>query len=351
MSRGKAEVKVGVIHPIESYWLYWGPEEQTGSIRREMDDNFKKLIHWLLYGLIDFDFLSESLLPDLTKVGYICDGKLKAGAMEYDTIIVPNCITIRKTTLDVLEMFQEAGGKLIFTGNVPKFVDVKPSDCAEKLAEESKYIPFNRHELLKALEQVRLIDIRDEKGNPTDNIIYQMRKEKENRWLFLSHVEPMKNPDIPQVEKLTIKIVGTWNITCYDAMTGKIYPYIANHKSGTTIIFKEMYEHDSLLLYLEPAIECEIKVIEKKPSELEKSGRRTKKTLLPIDIPVSLSEPNVYLLDMARYRFDESEWQEREEILRIDNKLRRKLGYSFRMEAFAQPWLNQEYEPYCGNSL
>lgn len=25
MTRGKAAVRVGVIHPIESYWLHWGP--------------------------------------------------------------------------------------------------------------------------------------------------------------------------------------------------------------------------------------------------------------------------------------------------------------------------------------
>lgn len=29
LSRGKAVVKVGVIHPIESYWLYWGNKEQS----------------------------------------------------------------------------------------------------------------------------------------------------------------------------------------------------------------------------------------------------------------------------------------------------------------------------------
>ena len=30
MSRGKALVKIGVIHPIETCWLLWGTEEKTG---------------------------------------------------------------------------------------------------------------------------------------------------------------------------------------------------------------------------------------------------------------------------------------------------------------------------------
>ena len=40
MTRGKAAVRVGVIHPIESYWLHWGPESQTGLIREQMEERF-----------------------------------------------------------------------------------------------------------------------------------------------------------------------------------------------------------------------------------------------------------------------------------------------------------------------
>lgn len=29
LTRGKPVVRVGVIHPVESYWLHWGPAEQT----------------------------------------------------------------------------------------------------------------------------------------------------------------------------------------------------------------------------------------------------------------------------------------------------------------------------------
>ena len=62
LTRGKPVVRVGVIHPIESYWLYWGPRQQTQGIREEMDENFKKLTQWLLFGLIDFDFYMRSSL-------------------------------------------------------------------------------------------------------------------------------------------------------------------------------------------------------------------------------------------------------------------------------------------------
>ena len=37
---------------------------QTGEIREQMDEDFKNVIQWLLFGLVDFDFLSESLMPE-----------------------------------------------------------------------------------------------------------------------------------------------------------------------------------------------------------------------------------------------------------------------------------------------
>ena len=61
LSRGRAAVRVGVIHPIESFWLAYGPNE-TSADSAELEKQFEDLTAWLCHGLIDFDFLSESLL-------------------------------------------------------------------------------------------------------------------------------------------------------------------------------------------------------------------------------------------------------------------------------------------------
>ena len=31
LTRGRPDVRVAVVHPVESYWLYCGPAEQTAS--------------------------------------------------------------------------------------------------------------------------------------------------------------------------------------------------------------------------------------------------------------------------------------------------------------------------------
>lgn len=127
LTRGKPVVRVGVIHPIESYWLHWGPEDQTSGVRQERDRQFQSLTQWLLMGSIDFDFISESLLPSLCPQG---DAPLKVGEMAYDAIVVPACETLRSTTLARLKAFRQAGGRLIFLATRPSWRTPSPAGAA-----------------------------------------------------------------------------------------------------------------------------------------------------------------------------------------------------------------------------
>lgn len=334
LTRGKARVKVGVIHPIESYWLHFGPEEQTAEIREELDMNFKSIIEWLLFGLIDFDFIAESLLPSLADVHE--ESTFKVGEMAYDVVVVPNCETLRTSTVERLEAFSKAGGKVIFAGEPASLVDAAQSQRAVKLAKNCEVVPFTKTKILKALEQYREVDIRDEKGSRPDHLLYQMREDGEGRWVFICHAKKTDNPDIASVEKIDIRIKGKWSPVIYDTMTGKILPYEAMAVGDEILIKYEFSQHDSLLLYLQPE--------EPKKSSIGQPEDQSyeKEIYLSEAVPVTLSEPNTLLLDLAEYAFDKGAWQPREELLRIDNSFRKQLGYPLRMEALAQPWVNND---------
>ena len=60
MTRGQPTLRLAVIHPIESYWLHWGPSEQTAGVRQQLERHFAQLTETLLFGCIDFDFIAES---------------------------------------------------------------------------------------------------------------------------------------------------------------------------------------------------------------------------------------------------------------------------------------------------
>ena len=330
MTRGKAVVKVGVIHSVESLWLHFGPADQTGMIRGSMEENFQNITKWLLFGSVDFDFISESLLPELCQQA---GAPLRVGEMEYDVIVVPNCETLRTTTLERLEQFVNAGGRLIFVGELPTLENACPSERGKELAKKAQCISFTRNAVLQALEDVRVVEIRTEAGLLSDKMLYQLRQDTEGRWLFVAHGKEPYNKDVSQFENLRIRVKGKWKALLYNTMNGEIEDIEHCVIGNVTEIHCRMYDYDSLLLWLEP-FEGDEKVMVV-PQEIHEIVCKQE---VPMTVPYTLSEPNALLLDQAEYALDDGEWNPQEEILKLDDKCRVRLGWPSRNANFAQPW-------------
>ncbi|MBC7961139.1 MAG: hypothetical protein H7X94_14865 [Vallitaleaceae bacterium] len=334
LTRGKALVRIGVIHPIESYWLYFGTQEQTAAKREQMDKNFLDLTEWLLFSQMDFDFISESLFPELCEEG---TAPLKVGEMQYDAIVVPGCVTLRRTTYERLKAFSKAGGKLIFMGTPPKYMDAVENSCVADLYNEALAIPYEKYALIQSLEAERELDIRENNGKRAEGLLYQMRMDGDCRWLFICHGKKPINPDVLHPEPIRIRLKGHWVVEHYDTINGEVNPIGTSYEGDATYIHQTIYAHDSRLFKLTPGK----KIIEQPvlvPQTSEIVQFKTK-------IAVQLSEPNVLLLDMAEYAFDGVAFESVDEILRIDNKFREVLGYPSRMEAVAQPWVIKPERP------
>ena len=329
LTRGKAQVRLGVIHPVESYWLHGGPSEATALVRDEMDEHFQSLAQWLLYGLIDFDYISESLLPQQCEAG---NAPLSVGEMAYDVVLVPDCQTLRATTVDRLESFVAAGGRLVFAGHIPELVDAKPSSRVKELAQRAECISFSKGSILAALDGVRFVDIRDDKGMRTTNLLHQVRAEGDTRYVFLCHGEKPENPDACPREDIVLRIRGEWKVRRMDTATGEIAPLHVAYEKGRTVLRYAFYAYDSLLIELTPG---RAEAGEDAPAE-----KKFDYYALWHPVEIALSEPNVLLLDTAQYAFDDEEnWRDEEELLRADDAFREELGYPLRKKEVAQPWV------------
>jgi hypothetical protein len=347
LSRGKAIARVGVLLPIESYWLHWGSRESTYAIREEMDLNFKNLCDWLLRGLIDFDYICESTLSGLCKKADIIGKNFPVGKMHYDVIIVPAVETIRQTSLELLEKFRDNGGRLVFLGAPPQYIDAVPGDAGKKLWERSEHISFERLTILNALDSVRELDIRDSSGVQTTGLFYQMREEGNIRWLFIAHAESPVNPDLPLGDVIRIRIRGEWAAELYNTIEGGVSKIPVSRNDGWTLIMHPLYEHDSLLIKLDKSEPVTADTVPALLTSAVSFDGTT--TMIPppctrfMDpVPLTLHEPNVLLLDMAEYALDGNEYRPTEEILRLDNLLRSELGWPLRGEAVAQPWAEHD---------
>lgn len=108
----------------------------------------------------------------------------------------------------------------------------------------------------------------------------------------------------------------------YDTLSGEIKPAEFDYLNGNTVISARLYEYDSLLLRLYDG--CS------EGQYTEPEEREDKKITAPCETEYELDEPNVMLLDMARFALDGDELSgEEEELLRADNICREKLVSRF----------------------
>lgn len=325
LTRGRPVTRVAVLHPIESFWLLFGPNDQTLAQREQIDDQFENLAQWLLYGGIDYDYLSEALLPDLCPAGGC---PLRVGECAYEAVIVPPVITLRQTTLDRLAAFAAAGGKLIFLGDAPALTDGSPSPAGRALWERGLHLPMERAGLLDALAAQRDIEVRNRAtGRLADNLFYQLRQDGEERTLFLCHVRD-EVPARPRVYRIRLR--GAWRLTRMDALDGTVSELGGRQAGGWTECLWACDAQDSLLLRLTPG-PCAAEAPLPRPPKALQTLRETG--------DFTLEEPNALLLDRCEYALDDQPWQEADDILRADNALRAAAGLPPRNGNSVQPWL------------
>ena len=341
LTRGKPCVNVGVIHPLESYWINFGPWENTNIRRQELEDNFDNIINWLLFGGIDFDFISESILPELCEK---VENPLSVGKMKYDAIVVPGLETIRKSTVEILEKFVEMGGKVIFMGDCPEYVDAVKADEVNGLYNKSVKINFSKSQLLNSLKSQRKIEIFNSNGTNTDNLIYNMRNDNDGDWLFIAHgkIEKQRLSVVESFyekpQDITIKIKGEYTPVEYNTHTGDINEVSFTVSNGYTTVNYALYEFDSLLLKLMPLTKSENTIIENQRKLIKKIDFKEM-------VEYQTEESNVYLLDMAKYSVDNKELQPIEELLKIDLAVRKELGF-VKADGFdVQPWCIEKEKP------
>lgn len=334
LTRGKPIVKVGIIHPIESMWLCFGAQENNSLMQKKLDDDFKTLASELLFGTIDFNYISEALLEE--NYGGSCNSLFNVGEMKYSAVIVPECITLRKSTVEKLYEFKKNGGKLIFAGKCPDYIDALPSKNLKALYEDSHKVFGDKSAILSLLKEERELSIFNANGKPSDNLIYNLREDGEFKWLFIAHA--VKDKGIKQ-QNIKIKLNGEYSPVLYDTLTGETVriPYCV--KNGYTYISYSLYAFDSLLIRLEDAVEKEFK--EKEPVK-----ERSNPDVIRIGKKVSYSreEQNVLLLDIAQFSVNGGEFNPYDEIVRIDDILRKKFNYPKSDGQDIQPWAMQEGE-------
>ncbi len=353
LSRGSEVRDLLVVFPVESMWTLCRMGWKDDPAVHQLNEMLIELRDTLLGANIDFDYGDEDILARHGKVARRGGAALRVGKAAYKAVLVPPLRTIRKTTLDLLERFADAGGTVVFAGDLPEHMDAEPSTEAAELAERCARAPAKGVRLVRAVEPTcRRVSIADPDDEEIGDALHILREDRDAFYLFVCNAgtgfaRRRLGLDDPAVGRRTrdypeVRIRGFADCEGHpvelDAETGEAFAAdAARTEKGWTI-------RTSL-----PALGSRLFAIPKDASDATPPPRPQLEdvwscTLNPKRWDVVLSEANALVLDRPRFRIGDGSWQGPEEILRVDHAVRDALGVPRRGGQMVQPWARERPE-------
>ena len=180
---GRTVGEVLVFSPLESDYLDRDVRLEGQDMARDelMEDILKQMValHF------NADLGDEQIASE---IGSVENGLLRIGAMTYHTVILPGFLTIRPSTLQLLEVFAAQGGRVLVCGGYPAFVDGVP-DALEGLRACSTEATL---ESLPACLEARSQRAFRLEGRNAEKIWTHLRKVDGGRTLQLSNTSRME---------------------------------------------------------------------------------------------------------------------------------------------------------------
>lgn len=340
LAQGKPACDVLVLNPIESVWCQvgsgWadGLSPKTKEIQ-DLEKAYQEIFFWLIGSHIDFDYGDEEMMGRLCEVARDEAGKpfLRFGQAEYRVAVVPKMTTMRSSTLKLLDAFQQAGGKVVFVGDAPAYVEAVQSAQPKELAGRAASAAWKREALVAAVKDSlrQPVEIVDAKGAADEAIFCQLRDDGDRKILAAI------NTSTDQWHReVTVRIKAEGVVSEWNCLTGEQNAVAAKQDAGWTTFgadFAPSGEHVYVLDHNPiPGLSPQTKLAELSRQVCEGPFAYT------------LNEPNVCVLDLADFQINDQPVKAETEILKIDRMVRHAFGLPQRGGEMVQPWFSKKFE-------
>jgi alpha-L-rhamnosidase len=345
MNKGEEIRDLLYIHPIESSWTIFSRKYTNNDKLTALDTSFYQMRDCLLQSHLDFDFGDEDIMSRHGSVE-MQDGipVLRIAKAVYRSVVVPEMLTIRSSTLKLLQEFKTIGGQVVFGAAPAEMVDVEASDAAAQFAAGCVCFEGPCEELVKELEtNCRRVSISRPSGAEIGETLYLLREDEDSACLFICNtgtvdLDPRGNP-------LARELTMEFSDVCVElktAIRGKVIEL--DPETGEMSLAKVSLNGDAYVIETSlPALGSRLftvvpdAVAANIASNVEYVTEQS--TQLGDDsFQVALSEDNVLPLDRAEYQIEGQEPQDSNYILFIDQQVRDAVGMERRGGQMNQPW-------------
>ena len=251
---------------------------------------------------LDFDFGDEEII---SRFGKIENHRLQINKAAYQAVLIPRLLTIRSTTLDLLEKFAAQGGMVVYLDKAPEYLDGNVSKYPEKV-----FTKFHRTTLsgsVKILENaIRKVSVTVPSGRQIKPILARLSDHGEAFSLFLCNYGTEFNTasvmdDCAILDrklkfsqaKVEVIVPNQGKVYELNLSDGSIYGVDAVYKKDRYVFntaFDELESH----LYLITAENLAIDGRKRSASDLKQESRLPAKAW-----DFELSEQNILVLDHA----------------------------------------------------
>lgn len=309
LEQGDAVRNILVLHPASTAWSRMGVNPYGNPRRREERDvpginaygsQLNTLIEYLERQHLDCDLGDELLMK---QYGQVASGELVIGRAGYQAVVLPPVDTMLYATCTKLIDYMEQGGFVYAMTPYPFMVEGSAKEKAvyEKMVFHKHWIAVsNREELAKQLIPYRTIMIEAGDGQECGDVLYQLRKEGDEYYLFLVNNNRCKEVDV------TVKLPFPAVPMRMNPLSGEITEE-SGYENGAHGIRLRVHldKTGSVIFYLKEM--------------------KTERTGYGGPFSYGLDHRNVLPLDMCRYRMEGGEWSKEQELWKIQKEIREAL--------------------------
>ena len=339
ISEGDPACDVLLLNPIESLWCqaYLGWASSINNASPDVapyEQRYTQLFHFLTNNQIDFDYGEEDMMARMASVDVV-DGApvLRVGQMTYKTVIVTNMLTIRTTTMTLLKEFMAKGGKVIFCGDAPAYIDAVRSDEPAKLSKQGMTVPYDEDALVAIVRENshELVSVINAAGETEKAVFAQVRRNFGGDGyavvlLNTDRIHPRKELTLTlraqsgyALEEWNLETADRYDATALVSEKDGVYRIKLDLEAAGTRCFVFSKTSEDL-----PALPT-YEVI---ASEV-----------LTGEFPYACDESNVCVLDWCKWRWKgQEEWHDEAEALWTDRQVRTDVGIEWRGGGMLQPW-------------